>query len=247
MPDDDIDSYWEGLRPRREPTTAPAERDERTVPSRVSVIPFEESIPFIADPRLVNPPIQQVRSPYGIIDRHNPDAGLSTIRSLRQSLQAQALEVQTQAPTDPDLGLRQEAASAPLTNLYVSLHTSDPIEAVQALSESEVIRPERRRPQNTWAEFEPLSIREQRIRNHAYMDGLSAREEPNGNSTLTRLMSSLAALGITGSVGQERLPNGNRAVTILMLPVTDESPHFLVGARVTQNGGVEVVVEFPEE
>lgn len=222
MPDDDIDSYWDGLRPRREPTTAPAERSERTVPSLVSVIPFEESIPFIADPRLVTPPIQQVRSPYGIIDRHNPDAGLSTIRSLRQSLQAQALEVQTQAPTDPDLGLRQE------------------IEAVRTL------RPERRGPQNTWAEFEPLSIREQRIRNHAYLDGLSAREEPNGNSTLTRLMSSLAALGITGSVGQERLPNGNRAVTILMLPVTDESPHFLVGARVTQNGGVEVVVEFPE-
>jgi hypothetical protein len=164
MPDDDIDSYWEGLRPRREPTTAPAERAERTVPSRVSVIPFEESIPFIADPRLVTPPIQQARAPYGIIDRHNPDAGLSTIRSLRQSLQAQALEVQAQAPTDPDLGLRQE------------------IEAVRALSESEAIRPERRRPQNTWAEFEPLSIREQRIRNHAYMDGLSAREEPNGSS-----------------------------------------------------------------
>jgi hypothetical protein len=235
MPYDDIDSYWEGIRPRREPEKPPAERVERTRSSRV--VPFEESIPFIVDPQPVTPPIQQAgRPPHGLIDRHNPDAGLSTIRNLRQTLQARALEgtsqIQAQNATgvdlDPDMGLRRE------------------VEAVRTLREAEAIRPERRRP-NTWAELEPLSIREERIRNHAYMDGLSSREEPNGNSTLNRLMSSLAALGITGSVGQERLPNGNRAVTILMMPVHDEEPHFLVGARVTQNGGVEVTVEFPEE
>ena len=228
MPDDDIDSYWEGLRPRRESSRPPAERVEIPSPSRV--------IPFVASPQPVSPPIQQARPPHGLIDRHNPDAGLSTIRSLRQSLQARALDGPPQTPPvatggdpDPDLGLRRE------------------LEWVRTLRESEGVTPERRVGSNTWAEFEPLSVREQRIRNHAFMDGLSTRDEPNGNSTLTRLSSSLAALGITGSVGQERLPNGNRAVTILMLPVTDEVPHFLVGARVTQNGGVEVVVEFPEE
>lgn len=84
MPDDDIDSYWEGLRPRRESSRPPAERVEIPSPSRV--------IPFVASPQPVSPPIQQARPPHGLIDRHNPDAGLSTIRSLRQSLQARALD-----------------------------------------------------------------------------------------------------------------------------------------------------------
>jgi len=157
MPDDDIDSYWEGIRPRRESPRSPTEPAERPGP------------------------------PHGLIDQHNPDTGLRTISSLR------------------------------------------------------------RRPPDTWAEFEPLSTREQRIRNHAYMDGLSNREEPNGNSPLNRLMSSLAALGITGSVGQERLSNGNRAVWFLIEPVPNELPHFRIGTRVTQNGGVGIVVEFPED
>lgn len=236
MPDDDIDSYWDGLRPRREPTTTPAERIERASPSRVSVIPFEETISFIVDPQLVDPPLQQAgRPPYGIIDRHNSDAGLGNIRSLRQTLHARARERSTQSQAqavtgvDPDQGLRRE------------------VEAVLALRESEAIRPERRRPSDTWAEFEPLSTREQRIRNHAYMDGLRSREEPNGSSTLNRLMASFAALGITGSVGQERLSNGNRAVWFLIEPVPNEVPHFRIGTRVTQYGGLEVTVEFPEE
>lgn len=238
MPDDDIDSYWDGLRPRRE-SEAPAEPVRWTGPSRVTVTPFEDSIPFIADPHPRDPPIQQASRPppYGLIDRHNPDAGLGTIRSLRQNLHARARERSTQSQAqavtgvnpDPDQGLRRE------------------VEAVLALRESEAIRPERRRPSDTWAEFEPLSTREQRIRNHAYMDGLRSREEPNGSSTLNRLMASFAALGITGSVGQERLSNGNRAVWFLIEPVPNEVPHFRIGTRVTQHGGLEVTVEFPEE
>lgn len=217
MPDDDIDSYWDGLRPRREPSGPPAEPVRWTGPSRVTVTPFEDSIPFI-------------------IDRHNQDAGLSTIRSLRQNLHARARERSTQSQAqsvtgvDPDQGLRREVE-----------------EAVLDLRESEAIRPERRRPSDTWAEFEPLSTREQRIRNHAYMDGLRSREEPNGSSTLNRLMTSFAALGITGSVGQDRLSNGNRAVWFLIEPVPNEVPHFRIGTRVTQHGGLEVTVEFPEE
>ena len=113
MPDDDIDSYWEGIRPQREPQKPPAGRVERPGPSRVVVTPFEDRLQFTTDLQPVNPPIQQAgRPPHGLIDRHNPDAGLSTIRSLRQSLQARALEgppqIQAQNATgvelDPDSG-----------------------------------------------------------------------------------------------------------------------------------------------
>jgi hypothetical protein len=124
------------------------------------------------------------------------------------------------------------------------------LEGIEAatLHESESIRrQEHRRIPNTWAEFEPLNEREQRIRNHAFMDGLSIREEPDGNGTLTRLMTSLAALGITGSVSQERLPNGNRAVIIIMEPVLNEEPHFNLTVNLTNRGGIEVVAQFPED
>lgn len=217
MPDDDIDSYWEGIRPRREPSRSPPARVERP---RATPTPFEETIQFIPAPHLVTPPIQQAgRPPHGIIDRHNPDAGLSTIRSLRQSLQAHALEGPSESQARGAYGATGFSGA---TGVNVD-------------------------PDDTWSEFEPLSTREQRIRNHAYMDGLSNREEPNGNSPLNRLMTSLAALGITGSVGQERLSNGNRAVWLLIEPVPNEVPHFRIGTRVTSHGGLEITVEFPEE
>ena len=242
MPDDDIDSYWDEIRPRREPQKPPDERVVWDGPSHVYVTDEGRArLPTQSAPS-VDPPPQQ-RPPHGLIDRHNPEAGLSTIRSLRQSLQAQAMSAQAQGQGPPQI----QAQGATGVELDPDLGLRMEVEAVRNLREAEAIRPERRRPPDTWAEFGTLSQREQRIRNHALMDGLSMRDEPNGNSTLTRLMSSLAALGITGSVGQERLPNGNRAVVILMTPVSDEEPHFLPGARVTQQGGLEVTVEFPEE
>lgn len=240
MPEDDIESFWEDLRPRG-PSSPSVERISLNIPSRAVVTPYEEPIQIEPPPqRRLGPELRRMFEPpsapanptrvNGVIDRRNARGELNTIRSLRQQLQAQVL-------------------GGPQANAHAQAQL-DNLADHQAAVQQRVNPPAPRRARDIWDEFGALSEREQRIRNSAFMQGYAStpeRAEQQDERPLTSLMNSLSALGVTGSVSQERLNNGNRAVTILMEPVPNETPHFRVRAGFTNRGGLEVIVEFPEE